>query len=658
VISVSRLLRAVLIAGACALFFATHVYVQFTGTRAKVVRTPIVAADGIVRATAAPAVLKDLPAPFAVIARIRNESPAADRFVIQIDGVTVCDPSVAAKSTHRVDCVLNHEWSSRIPHDVTVRSAAGAWALEYLELSTHHGQSFWGVALVVLPAISHQFVRPAIGWIACVWLALTGLLLLPAPSLPRWLAALYAAVAAFFVLWIVTFALAPWVSPYTVVVDAHSFANWLVVLLAPRLYLAGRAPVRVLVTSRAPWIRAARPFIVGLLVFACFGAAVHRRLRESYDGNYSGFLHIAPATFERNPLLNTRDDVRRTLRFEEGGYDGQFMYFSAFDPLLRAFHDRPELYALYMDNAPYRFGRIGYGWLTKVVSFNQWQRYPVTMIWLVLGALFLSALVLSFIARNAGAGAAWGLLVLLVPGFWESIQTSLPEPIAAALILAGCWCLMKGRWVVAAALFAGSVLTRETGVVLVVCVGVGAMLAGRRKAAFAGLAGALLPFMAWRVYLGWVLFPSFGPAAFLPIARLSTWPFAGFVQLWSAVRQGTYPAVLTTSAITFPILLTAAFVLALWIAIRKPSALSVATVFYGWLAISLDYQNVWVHVGNGMRTSYEVFVLLALASPSAVRLSRGLRMGVLLFWAAAAWYIAFGYFESTFVRESLFPAIW
>jgi len=139
--SASRLVRAAALSGACALFFSTHVFVDCLRIRAKIVRAPITATGGHVHTTATPEVLRNLPAPFAVIARIRNDAAAAGRFIIQIDGATVCEPSVAAQSTHRIDCAFERDWTSSVPHEVTVRSSAGQWALEYLEFATHHGSS-------------------------------------------------------------------------------------------------------------------------------------------------------------------------------------------------------------------------------------------------------------------------------------------------------------------------------------------------------------------------------------------------------------------------------------------------------------------------------------------------------------------------------------
>src|SRR6185436_1276790 len=132
--------------------------------------------------------------------------------IIQIDGTTVCERSVAARATHRIDCAFERNWTSGVPHEVTVRSSTGQWALDYLEFATHHGSSSGLLTLVVLPATSHVYKEPSAGWIAFLWMLLTGVLLLPAFTLPRFVRLLHGAIVGFFVLWVVLCLLSPWLS--------------------------------------------------------------------------------------------------------------------------------------------------------------------------------------------------------------------------------------------------------------------------------------------------------------------------------------------------------------------------------------------------------------------------------------------------------------
>jgi hypothetical protein len=128
---------------------------------------------------------------------------------------------------------------------VAIQGPPGRWALEYLELATHHGNTSGVHYLLVLPAASERYVRPAVGWIIATWLTLTAVLLLPAPvRLPRWIRLLYAVVAGLVVLELTLSVVSPWLSDYRIVFSASTFALWLILLLAPRLWDVGRLVVR------------------------------------------------------------------------------------------------------------------------------------------------------------------------------------------------------------------------------------------------------------------------------------------------------------------------------------------------------------------------------------------------------------------------------
>ncbi len=110
--------------------------------------------------------------------------------------------------------------------------------------------------------------------------------------------------------------------------------------------------------------------------------------------------------------------MQRSLILEKGGgYDGQFFYFEAYDPFLRRFASHPAAYRTFIDAPPYRFGRIGYVWLTTAFSLDNWQAYPRTMVWLVFAAIVACSLILGVVAKDAGLSPALGGLVILIPGF-------------------------------------------------------------------------------------------------------------------------------------------------------------------------------------------------------------------------------------------------
>jgi hypothetical protein len=447
-----------------------------------------------------------------------------------------------------------------------------------------------------------------------------------------------------------------WISAYRVVLPTRTFMTCLAVLLAPRLWVAGRWLVRRETEPANRWMALARASLAGALVLGVFLGIVDVRLRDSYSGNYSGFLQIAQSAFDANPLLNARDDVRGTLLLQGSGYDGQFMYFAAFDPFLRAFGDTPATYRLVMDSPAYRYGRIGFSLLARALSGGRWQWYPATMVWLILAALALAAFALARLAQDRGAPAALGLLIVLIPGFWPSLQSGLPEAVAAAGIVAGILSFSRGRWVLAGAFFAVSLLVRETGIVAVACVAGAGMFSNRRREALLVGLFAVGVMAIWRLYVAWVLFPDLGIQAILSHPPDLGWPFAGIADLWRVVAEGRYyggASELTRAAIAFPVLLAGGFLLSVVLAFVAPSATSVAALVYALIGICLNFAAIWVHVGNGQRGTFELFLMLALSTAAFRTYPRAVRAGLVGFWCAAAAYVFFLTFDAAVIRSAL-----
>jgi hypothetical protein len=384
-------------------------------------------------------------------------------------------------------------------------------------------------------------------------------------------------------------------------------------------------------------------------------------MRDDYGGNYSGFIQLSLARFNNDPMLRDRSDIRESLiLWNNGGYDSQFMYVEIYDPFLRAYSDRPAVYREYIDAPSYRYGRIGFPLLTKIFSADRWQQYPAVMMWLILGALATCGLLLSLIARAQGGSGAWGLAAILIPGFWVSLQTALPEPIAVALLLAGYWWFLDGRLGWSGAAFALSLLVRETGGALVIAVA-GALLMSRGwKTALRFAAVALVPIVVWRLYVAWILFPDLGREALFLKGDGFAAPFGGFVDLWTRIFRGEYfpeIATLARAGVLCPLLIGGAFALAIAFAAVAPGPLSVAAVVYATMAISLPYSSVWSHVMNGQRATYELFITLALLTVGIGGRPLVLRAALIAFWIGAAAYIFYGGFDAEYIRDAIFRGL-
>jgi len=394
-------------------------------------------------------------------------------------------------------------------------------------------------------------------------------------------------------------ALSPSVTPYRVILAPRTFALCVVLLCASRA--AGVMP-----SLRRGWM----PLASGALGAAFFTSMLIQTV-TIYGGNYSGFIHLSRDVASEAPFLDERPDLARSLIVYDAGYDGQFIYLMAFDPFLQRFKDRPQEYRAFIDNPPYRYGRIGFSLLTKVASGGRAERFPAAMMWLIVAAHFGLAAMLGFLASRHGMSPLAALWYLAIPAFTSSLMSALPEALAAAGIVAGFLCWKARRPVVAAIAFGGALLVRETGIVLIVAL---VLLAIRqeteRKRAALMFALALLPVSAWRLFVASRLFGDFGWAAVVPNPGDFGTPFAGLVQLWQAGITRMQPAPEIAGAMVFPIVLTAALLLAAALLYIRAGPIEIAAIVYAGIAVSLNYGKIWSHLPSGERGTFELFLCL------------------------------------------------
>jgi hypothetical protein len=179
------------------------------------------------------------------------------------------------------------------------------------------------------------------------------------------------------------------------------------------------------------------------------------------------------------------------------GYDGQFFYFIALDPVGAA---------PYLGDPSYRYSRIGYPLVARAVALGDPSRVREALV-LVNGlAIALATFLLASILVRWGESCWWSLLLATYPGLMLSaFVRDTPEPLAVALALGGTWVLtgtrrLTGRRAAAAGLlFAAGALTRETA--LLFALPAAAALIRERRPALILAATSLLPYLAWRAFL-------------------------------------------------------------------------------------------------------------------------------------------------------------
>ena len=127
-----------------------------------------------------------------------------------------------------------------------------------------------------------------------------------------------------------------------------------------------------------------------------------------------------------------------------------------------------------------------------------------------------------------------------------------------------------------------------------------------------GHLSSLLPVCVWRLFVASRLFADFGWAAMVPNPGDFGAPFAGLLHLWQAGIAGTQPAPEIAGAMVFPLILTAALILAVALLYTRPGPIETAAAVYAGMAVSLNYGKIWSHLPSGERGTFELFICLLL----------------------------------------------
>jgi hypothetical protein len=214
-------------------------------------------------------------------------------------------------------------------------------------------------------------------------------------------------------------------------------------------------------------------------------------------------------------------------RFSEGdpngseGYDGQFAYYIARDPLNGWQH---------CDVPAYRYQRMLYPMLARLLALGQEAWIPYALPLINLAALGVGTWLTEKILRRYRMSRWYALTYGLYAGQLMSVRLNLNEPLSYTLVQAGILAAERDRWRWGVLLFALAALAKETALVFV-----GGyllfLLARRQRGRFAGLAlGVGLPFLAWQgVLWAWLGRPGLGSGG----AGATGWEILPYRGLWS-----------------------------------------------------------------------------------------------------------------------------
>jgi hypothetical protein len=191
--------------------------------------------------------------------------------------------------------------------------------------------------------------------------------------------------------------------------------------------------------------------VVGVL------SAAFVAVRDVTHGGHLGSFALAGGTF-----VHAGAPADLPVRAASTGYDGQFYYRLALDPLT---HQVTQFH-ITLDNPSYRQQRIGLPALAWLV--HEAVRAPTSL------ALVLVNVVALVVLGFAGAGLAqqwnrspwWGVALAVSPALVMALARDLTEPMATAGLVLGLLWWVRGRVWWAAGAFTVAVLCRETVLVL------------------------------------------------------------------------------------------------------------------------------------------------------------------------------------------------
>jgi hypothetical protein len=225
---------------------------------------------------------------------------------------------------------------------------------------------------------------------------------------------------------------------------------------------------------------------------------------RTYGGNLTGFIqfgttfahatHPPPGALVRSPT----------------GYDGQFFYVQALDPLL--LHDS-TVNALRASGEAFRMQRVGYPALAALLAGGRRGAIPFALLAVNVVLLLAIAAAFAIYARRQGWSTLWALAVALMPGMLLAAARDLSDPLAMAGLLSGLLMWRSGRRWPAALALTVAVLTREVMMLAVVAVAAEACVRGYRardtRGAWRATASQVWPvvvipstiFAAWQGYV-------------------------------------------------------------------------------------------------------------------------------------------------------------
>jgi hypothetical protein len=212
--------------------------------------------------------------------------------------------------------------------------------------------------------------------------------------------------------------------------------------------------------------------------------------------------------------------------FWKDGFDGQFYYYIALDPV----------HAWELLDTTARYQRILYPMIVRLLSFGYLPSIPFLMIIVNLVSIFagteLLARLLKWLHLNSWYSLGYGFHI----GQLVSLRRDLPEPLMYAFVIAAIYYAeARGSYRVAGIMFLLALFTKEPAILFIAAYAFGLLLSSRRKSPRSAallVAVSVLPYAAYQL----MQLYRFGQVAFFSLGNLQTFSLIPFYGIFQAPR--------------------------------------------------------------------------------------------------------------------------
>lgn len=323
------------------------------------------------------------------------------------------------------------------------------------------------------------------------------------------------------------------------------------------------------------------------------------------------------------------------------GYDGQYYYRIALDPSAAR---RPVPVAGYppvrIDRPAYRYQRIGYPLLARVVALGDRARIAGALVLVNVAAIALGTLFVALLLARNGLSPLYAVAFAAYVGQVASFWRDLAEPLAAALVALALLHWRDERPLLPSLVLLAAALTKEVALLFAAPLAFSLLLYARWRSFWMVVGVVLLPYALWQLGL-WAAFGQSGVGGadrppLLPLGGLSGARTTR--QLLEAVAAVVLPAVLCMGLLWHGIALrrwqerrASAMEGGRWQVVRAvvadPPTLYVCAnvAFVFWLPAH-SYADLWASGRNA-----QMLVLAALAHPALA--TARLRRALFVLWA-------------------------